>query len=124
MATAPGFEPLPSARYSVETIDGVQWIVARAARNWFVLLFVAFWLVIWTFAGLAALTQMATDPASRGFMTVWLVGWALGWLWAASTVGWQLAGRSMVAVDAGALVTRWQMPFVSRTKRYDPGQVR
>jgi hypothetical protein len=29
-----------------------------------------------------------------------------------------------VTVEAGALVTRWQMPFVSRTKRYDAGQVR
>jgi hypothetical protein len=27
-------------------------------------------------------------------------------------------------VAAGALVTRWQMPFVGRIKRYDAGQVR
>jgi hypothetical protein len=29
-----------------------------------------------------------------------------------------------VNVQGGALVTRWQMPFVSRTKRYDASQVR
>jgi hypothetical protein len=27
-------------------------------------------------------------------------------------------------VNAGTLVTRWQMPLVGRTKRYDAGQVR
>ena len=124
MATAPGFEPLPSARYSIETIDGAPWIVARAARNWFVLLFVGFWLTMWTIGGLAAMTQAAIDPSARGFLLVWLVFWAIGWLWAASTVGWQIAGRSMVTVETGALVTRWQMPLVGRTKRYDAGQVR
>jgi hypothetical protein len=124
MASAPGFEPLPSARYSVETIDGVPWVVARAARNWFVLLFIGFWLTMWTIGGLVAMTQAATDPSARGFLLVWLVFWAVGWLWAASTVGWQIAGRSMVSVEAGALVTRWQMPLVGRTKRYGPAQVR
>jgi hypothetical protein len=124
MASAPGFEPLPSARYSVETIDGAPWIVVRAARNWFVLPFIAVWLTFWTFGGMAAMHQAASDPSSRPFLAVWLVGWAVGWVFAASIVGWQIAGRSQVSVQAGALVTRWQMPFVGRTKHYDAGQVR
>jgi len=99
MATAPGFEPLPSARYSVETIDGTPWIVARAARNWFVLLFVGFWLTMWTIGGLVAMTQAPIDPSARGFLLVWLVFWAIGWLWAASTVALRLGsgGRSPAA---------------------------
>lgn len=124
MASAPGFEPLPSARFSIETIDGAEWIVARAARNWFVLPFLAVWLTLWTFGGLAAMGQAARDPSARGFLLVWLVFWAFGWAFAVSIVGWQLAGRSQVTVEAGALVTRCQMPFVGRTKRYDAGQVR
>ena len=124
MASAPGFEPLPRARYAVETIEGTQWIVVRAARNWFVLPFIAVWLTFWTYAGVGALTQVERDPSSRAFMLVWLVGWAIGWVFAASAVGWQLAGRSLVTVERGALVTRWQMPWVGRTKRYDVGQVR
>jgi hypothetical protein len=31
---------------------------------------------------------------------------------------------SGATVNAGALATRWQMPLVGRTKRYDAGQVR
>jgi hypothetical protein len=53
-----------------------------------------------------------------------IVGLLFGWGIVGSIVGWQIAGRSMVTVDAGALVTRWQMPLVSRTRRYDAGQVR
>lgn len=124
MASAPGFEPLPSARYSVETIEGTPWIVVRAARNWLFLPFIAVWLTLWTFGGMAAMTQVARDPSAQGFLLVWLVFWAIGWVFAASTVGWQLAGRSLVTVEQGVLVTRWSMPFVGRTKRYDAGQVR
>ena len=84
MASAPGFEPLPRARYSVEMIDGVEWIVARAARNWFVLPFLAFWLTIWTFGGMMAVRQALSDPSQRAFLIVWLAFWAFGWIFAAS----------------------------------------
>jgi len=124
MATAPGFEPLPRARYSVETIDGVPWVVARAGRNWLVLPFLALWLTLWTIGGVVAVHQATSDPSQAPFLVVWLVFWAFGWVLAASIVGWQLAGRSLVSVDAGALVTRWQMPLVGRTRRYDAAQVR
>jgi hypothetical protein len=123
MATAPGFEPLPSARYSVETIDGTQWIVARAARNWFVLAFLAVWLTIWTIGASASLGAGIVGGNPLGFV-VGAVFLLFGWGIVGSIVLWQIAGRSLVTVQAGALVTRWQMPFVGRTKRYDARQVR
>src|ERR1051325_3050348 len=110
MASTPGFEPLPAARYSVETIDGVPWIVVRASRNWVMLPFIALWLTGWTAGGLAAMTQVAAAPQEAPFLIFWLIFWAIGWLFAAATVGWQIGGRSLVTVQAGALVSRWQMP--------------
>jgi len=119
MATAPGFEPLPSARYSVETIDGAEWIVARAAKNWFLLPFFALWLTIWTFGASGAL--LTGNPSETVVGAAFLL---FGWGIVGSYLLWQFAGRSLVAVEGGALVTRWSMPFVGRTKRYDARQVR
>jgi hypothetical protein len=116
------FEPIPGARHRVETIDGVEWIVARASRNWFVLLFLGFWLTLWTFGGLAAMAAAASGEEPVVF--VWLVFWAAAWVFVAATVGWQLAGRTLVSVNGGALAYRWTMPVVTRTRRYDPAQVR
>jgi len=124
MATTPDFEPLPSARYSVETIDGVQWVVARTARNWLVLVFMAVWLVIWTGGIVGALGASAFPRFDLSMIAVLTAFIVFGWGFVGSAVLWQLAGCSKVTVEGGALATRWQMPLVSRTKRYDAAQVR
>lgn len=98
-----GFEPLPQARFRIEADEGVEWVVSCARRNWFILPFLAFWLTIWTFGGIAALTALFTgDIGERWFVAVWLVFWALGWMFAASWIGWQVRGRSQIGVRGGA----------------------
>ena len=120
----PGFEPLRKARFETAFIDGTEWIVARATRNWFVIPFISVWLVLWTFGGIAAITAWIVGAEARLFLSVWLVGWALGWCFAASMLGWQIGGRAMTCVEAGALVYRWKILGFARTKRFDATQVR
>ncbi|HEY7806031.1 MAG TPA: hypothetical protein VIC34_02420, partial [Croceibacterium sp.] len=121
MATAPGFEPLSRARYSVETIDGTDWIVTRPRRKWFAIVFFGGVLAVWGSVGISAIAATAQID---GFVITWVVLWASAMAFAASIVGWQLTGRAMVSVQDGAVVSRWQMPLVTRTRRYDAGQVR
>jgi len=118
------FEPVAGTRHRVELVDGAEWVVARARRNWFVLLFVAVWLTGWTFGGISAVTDLVSHRQGGPFLVVWLIGWAFGWLFAASTIGWQLAGRTEASVHGGALVYRLTMPLFTRTRRYDARQVR
>ena len=123
MATAPGFEPLPQARYTVETIDGVPWIVARAGRNWFTLPFFALWLTLWTMGMLIALSSARTSDGPIGWVFpvfALLIGWGI----VGTSVIWQLAGRARLTVEAGALLYRWEMPLIGKTRRYDASQVR
>src|SRR5690242_11380751 len=124
MGVGSSFEPIPGTRHRVELVDGVECIVAPAGRNWFVLLFLGFWLTMWTMGGFAAMVAVTSNTADAPFLLVWFAAWACGWVFAASTVGWQLAGRTLVSVNGGALVYRWAMPLVSRTRRYDATQVR
>jgi hypothetical protein len=119
------FEPLPQARFHVEVEDGVEWAVARARRNWFVLPFLSIWLTIWTVGGIGAIKALIDESMGpRGFLAIWLIGWAVGWVYAASTIAWQVAGRSQIGVYGGALVYLWKMPLLSRSKRYDVSAVR
>lgn len=116
---------MPRARFSVEVDEGAEWIVARARRNWFVIPFLVFWLTIWTSGGAVALAGLATgEMGARLFVAIWLVFWAVGWIFAASWLVWQFGGRSQVGVRGGALEYRWRMPLVSRTRRYDAREVR
>lgn len=117
------FEPLPGARHRIELRDGTEWVVVKAARNWFVLPFLALWLTGWSAGGVAAIYAFAQGE-QRAFLAVWLVMWAIGWLFAAATVLWQIGGRTRVGVSRGALVHAWSMPLIAKERRYDATQVR
>lgn len=117
------FEPLPGARHRIEVRDGVDWVVVKAARNWFVLPFLAVWLTGWSAGGVAAIYAFTRGEA-RGFLAIWLVMWAIGWLFAAATVLWQIGGKTWVGVSGGALVHGWSMPLIAKARRYDAAQVR
>ncbi len=104
--------------------DGVEQIVVKAQRNWFFIPFLSFWLVMWTIGGIAVITQLFGGGEQSLFLIVWLAFWAVGWAFGASWLGWQLNGKTILAVDQGALVYRWRMPFVSRAKHYDASQIR
>jgi len=119
------FEPLPEAHFRIEQVQGVQKIIIPARRNWFVLLFLPFWLVIWTIGGVMAMYQLIAGPGGEQvFLTIWLLGWAAGWLFAASWLGWNISGREELAITGGALVRGWRLLGLGREKRYDLAQVR
>ena len=113
-----GFESPPKPRFIVESGRGSEKIVVPAGRNWFVLLFLPFWLILWTAGGIAAFGQALTGN-DTGFLVVWLCFWAVGWIFAASWLGWQISGKELIAVEGGALVRGWSMLGLKREKRYD-----
>jgi hypothetical protein len=65
-------------------------------RNWFVLIFVSFWLCAWTVGGLTAIYQVSQKFDL--FLIFWLGGWAIGWMFALATIGAQIAGSEILRV--------------------------
>jgi hypothetical protein len=87
------------SRFVPELVDGVEQVRIPLRRNWFVLLFLCFWICGWTVGGIAAIYQVAAN--FDWFLLFWLGGWALGWLFAAATIASQLAGSVAVAGSLG-----------------------
>lgn len=117
-----GFEPLSKPKFRVETSGAGERIVIPAGRNWFVMLFLPFWLVMWTIGGIAAMTQ-AFSGNDTGFLLVWLCFWAVGWLFAATWLGWQATGKEMLSIEGGALVRGWSILGAGRQRKYDLAHV-
>ena len=61
-----------SCRFIQERIDGVEQIRLPMRRNWFVLVFLSFWICGWTVGGIAAMVMVATNP--QAFIIFWLGG--------------------------------------------------
>lgn len=114
--------PLRPARFIVE--GGVRQPEIRipARKFWFGLVFLCFWLTLWTLGGIAAVTALFTTP--EPFIAVWLVFWAVGWVFAVSTILWQFTGSEVIRVDSGQLVHGWRMTGFSRERAYPLSQVR
>jgi hypothetical protein len=115
------YQPLESARFVETLTDGRRQIEIPARRNWFVLLFLCFWLTMWTMGGGIAIFQLLTE--FQPFLLFWLCAWALGWLYAAATIGWQLTGREIVRVINADLEVGYRLLGIERMKLYRGSEV-
>ncbi len=119
-------------RSSIEESQGGLRIVIPARRNWFILLFLAVWLVGWAFGELSAIgvlfdvgpMRTGRRSAPSAFLAFWLLGWTFGGAAAAYTWLWNLCGREIVRIDGAALaISREPIPF-PRSREFDWTQVR
>lgn len=104
-----------SALHRVEVVDGVEQLRIPFRRQWAVLLFLSFWLFFWTVGGIVAFWQLI--ETGEAFLALWMVGWAIGWLFAATTILSQFASEQL-RVHQGDLEVRHGVGGLGRTWRY------
>lgn len=92
-----------SSRLINERVDGMEQIRIPMRLNWFILLFVGFWICGWTVGGIAAIREVSQN--FDWFLVFWLGGWAIGWVFAALTIGSQIAGSEIIRVVGSDLET-------------------
>ena len=116
------YEELKSARFSIESIGGVETIRIFARRNWLFLPFFSLWLVMWTIGGAGALATLFTR--FDALLLLWLVMWALGWLFVASLVLWQIAGSEHLRLIGGDLEVGYSFPGFRTSRLYRGADIR
>ena len=90
----------------------------RPHRVWPRLGFFAFWLTLWTLAGVAAFTALWHGPwGARAFLGVWLCMWAVAETAVTTIVAWQLFGREELLVKPDRLEVRHRIGPLARVKR-------
>ena len=110
--------PPPSSGPRIQELGDTLVVTFRARRSWGELLFLGFWLTIWTFGGIAALYALQDAGwGGRVFLLFWLCGWAFGEAFAASQIAWQLAGREVLTLTPNQLETRKQVGRFARIQR-------
>jgi hypothetical protein len=86
------------------------------------MLFLPFWLVMWTLGGGAAIYALFTH--FQIFLLFWLCGWAAGWAAAAGTLLWMFAGSETIAVVGSDIETGHQALGFARRWVYQGSQIR
>ncbi len=115
----------PPTGSRIQELGDLLVVYFRPQRSWGTLGFLAFWLTVWTAAGIAAFTQLLhADWRARLFLLPWLCFWAFGESAVTAIVAWQLFGRELLVVSPERLEVRRQIGPFTTTKSYEVPLVR
>jgi hypothetical protein len=117
--------PGPSNRIRrMPVVTGVELHIA-AKREWSSIFFLPVWLAFWTFGGLMAMRWVVNPEPStpRLFISLWLVGWALGETWAVYQWFWTAFGKEIVVVREGTLKVKRDILGRGKTRSFLVGRV-
>jgi hypothetical protein len=105
-------------------VNGVE-LHILAKRDWGSLIFVPVWLIFWTFGGLTAMKWVIHPGPStpRAFISLWLVGWLLGEVWAIYSWLWAAFGKEIVTIKEGSLNVRRDVLGYGWTRSFPIGSV-
>ncbi len=97
-----------SARHTTDDLGDTLRINIPSQKQWFLILFMGFWLIGWAFGEISTLGMLFGGQGFGGqgpFMIAWLGGWTIGGAWAIYILAWQLFGKEVIEISNQAIIT-------------------
>ena len=128
------------ARATIVDSPGHVTIVMPSRKNWFAILFLAFWMCGWLIGEVSVLRELlrarsklgANQPAPAQlsgvggslFLLAWLGGWTIGGCVAAYIVLWDAVGKEIVVLSGDALTIKRDILGFGRVRDFDLASVK
>lgn len=97
----------------IETPPGKMIITIPARRTLITVVFLAFWLFMWTRGWNSAASQIA-DGHADAFLYIWITAWTFGGLLACLFVLWSIIGKEIVTLTTSQITVKRTIAFLSR----------
>jgi len=96
-------------------------IAIPARRNWFIVVFLSFWLCGWAVAEFFTAGQLlsVSKAGGAGFLLLWICAWTVGGFFAIRTWWWNVAGKEIINAGQGVLTIERKGALFVKTKTYD-----
>lgn len=117
---------IPQARATVtETPTGLH-IAIPANRNWFIVLFMGFWMCGWLFGECAVIKTLITGKAGASdlFLVGWLGAWTVGGAFVGHQVLWNMVGKELIVLGVQTLAIKRDVLGFGRVREFDLTEVR
>lgn len=119
---------VPEGMRSVMTHEaGILTLTIPAKRNWFILLFLGFWICGWAVGEVMAPVSFLSGKAPTEaiiFMIAWLGMWTVGGAFAIYAWLWQVAGKEIIQVSTSSISRRRALFRFGATKEFGLAHVR
>jgi hypothetical protein len=111
----------PSSRSITYALSEGLVINIPSAKNWFLILFIGFWLCAWAFGEVSVIHQLAAGNANGAglFMFGWLGAWTVGGCAAIYFWLFTMAGHEIVSLTPTSLAIRRDILGFGRSSEYD-----
>lgn len=108
-------------RSQIEVTPSGLRITIPTKKNYFLILFLTFWLFAWSFGEVTVLAQVLNpeSEAPKLFILAWLGAWTVVGALAIYTWIWNVMGREIINVSNTELQHIRRLPFFQRSKEYD-----
>ena len=97
-------------------------------KNWFIIIFLSFWMCIWLVIIIALpftfFTAASKTPIPFAFMSLWLCGWAVGGFFAFRTWLWNIIGKEIITISQGVMTIDRKGVIFYKAKSYDLNEAR
>ena len=93
-----------------------------AKKNWFVIIFMIFWLSGWTVGEGSAIHQVfnsGTPLTQNTFILIWLLAWTFGGAFAIYTLLWQLIGKEKISIGRNTMTVERLLWMVGSKRVYE-----
>ena len=109
---------------NIPSVAGVE-LHILAKKEWGSLIFLPVWLTAWAF-GLVLATKWILHPepnTPRALISLWLLGWLLGGLWAVYQWLWTAFGKEVVQVKEESLNVKRDVLGFGRSRSFPIGSI-
>jgi hypothetical protein len=113
---------IPQPRATVTNDGSDLKIIIPIKRNWFITLFLTFWLGGWAFGEFTVSHAMFSGSSPLGpkfFMLFWLGGWTVGGGFAIYVWFRNLMGKEVISINSMTLTIRQEVGGIGRSKEYE-----
>jgi len=97
-------------------------------KNWFIIIFLSFWMCIWLVSIVAIPLTLFTDdsktPIPFVFVSLWLCGWTVGGFFVFRTLLWNAIGKEVITISQGIMTIDRKGVIFYKAKSYDLSEAR
>jgi hypothetical protein len=118
---------IPRARASIMETPTSLLVAIPATRNWFIVLFIGFWMCGWLFGEGAVIHTLAsgkTPLTSNLFLFGWLGAWTVGGTFAGYQWLWNVVGKELIVLGQQTLAIKSDVLGFGRVREFDLAEVR
>ncbi len=113
-------------RSSIETPPGELRITIPSKKNYFIIIFLLFWLAGWFLGETNAIKEVFTPKVKEPelFIIIWLGGWTVGGIYAILAWLWNVAGKEVITLTSNELKHARRLLGLSISKEYDLNSIK